>query len=275
MSAYLPIHDQIQPIFDTPLPASKDRIDKEGETDPETESDSEPEPLRTGHEQIASVLEANEAISLAYKRDVSLNDKLLISAQKIIIGYIGKHNEYSLTAEDFLIEAIKRILDGKRKWDKVKVPKIENLIIMTMVSLIRIEFQRFSRPVDQLYKEYEVDPDYDWTDKNRSKPYLIKMYGRDKHGKKIENTIADNEKFKLTGREEIENAFDFEQPDENEFFNKIESMFEDDEVAYFVLQEILDGEKSNINMAAKYGISVSEVENAKKRIKRKLIKEKE
>ena len=48
---------------------------------------------------------------------------------------------------------------------------------------------------------------------------------------------------------------------------------EQDEIGYFVFEEILEGEKSNINIAAKLGISVNDVSNAKRRIKAFIHKE--
>ena len=68
-----------------------------------------------------------------------------------------------------------------------------------------------------------------------------------------------------------ENEFDFEKIDESEFIDKLETEFENDETAFFVFQEILDGNKSNIDISKKLGIEVKDVENARKRIKRKAL----
>ena len=46
---------------------------------------------------------------------------------------------------------------------------------------------------------------------------------------------------------------------------------DNDETAFFVFQEMLDGNKSNIDVASKLGIEVKDVENARKRIKRKAL----
>ena len=235
------------------------------------ESEDEPVPRSEG-ESFADALEVCNAVESAYKKDKNLQTKFTKYTDRKIIEIMGGKNDGRLRPDDVVEEAVLRILNLNRKWYKSRVPKIENLILMVIVSLIRIEAEKIMDIENRLYDKREETKVKTSVNKKHNKRRIISLNYKDKDGKESDTTIIDNEYYKQNNKDKYEDDFDFEQLDENELICSLEKELEEDEAAFFVFQEILDGNKSNIDIAAKLGIEVKEVENARKRIKRKAIK---
>ena len=243
---------------------------------PQEESDdSEGEvfPDRPGCE-FASQEEVCEAIEQAYKKNRNLQVKLIMYAQRKIKEIIGSKHDGRLQPDDIVEEAIYRILNGKRKWYKEKISTIERLIFLVIVSLIRIEAEQIPNLQDNLYNPVETGKDD--KEKKIKKPRIIPLY----YSKKSDwdkndnsNTAADIEKYKNADKSQFEDELDFEAEEEKGTIEKLMDEYEDkDEIAYFVLDEMLNGNKSHKDIANKYGIEVREVVNAYKRIQRRVFK---
>ncbi len=236
-------------------------------------TDSEGEVFPTGAgDGIASIEETVEAINESFLKDKNLTTKLSKYANRKIIEIMGSKNNGNLTGADYLQEAVARLISGDRKWNKKKAESINEMLIMVIVSLIRIEANKIADTDNLLYNEYEAGPNVRHKKLNYKKRRIIPLYYKDKEGKETQNSIIDSEEYKLKGLKKIEDAFDFEKVDESEFIERLETEFENDEIEFFVFQEILDGNKSNIDIAKKLGIKVKDVENARKRIRRKALK---
>lgn len=233
------------------------------------ESDDEVFPQQMG-DGFATREEVVNAIETAIKNDKNLIIKLTKYAQRKIFGLYGEKNG-KLQPEDIVQEAISRILLLKRKWYKNKVPRIENLIIMTIVSLIRIENEKTKERENQLYNPIEAGIT---KNKNsiKSNFRVIPLFYTDENNSNNDNTVADTEKYKYQGSKKTEDNFDFESLDEEDYIIQLEKELEEDEIAFFVLQARLDGIKSNIEIAKELGIEVKDVENSLKRIVRKIKK---
>lgn len=234
------------------------------------ESEGEVFPTDAG-DDIASIDETVEAISESFLKDKNLSTKLSTYAERKIKEIMGSKNNGKFTGEDYLQEAVARILSGDRKWKRKKNGSINELIIMVIVSLIRIEAAKIADEDNQLFSEHEAGIAQKYKKTNYKKRRIIPLYYTDKEGKEYDTTIIDVENYKQHGLTKTENEFDFEKIDESEFIGKLETEFENDETAFFVFQEILDGNKSNIDISKKLGIEVRDVENARKRIKRKAL----
>jgi len=247
-------------------------IDKSESLSELTESEDEPAPHSEG-ESFADSEEVIKAVESAYKKDKNLQIKLIKYASRKILEIMGGKYDGKLMPDDVVNEAFYRILNLNRKWYKNKIPKIENLVLMVIVSLIRIESEKILDIENRLYDEREEPIRKTAETKKSNRRRTVPLYFKDKDGRQSENMIIDNEIYKRNNKDKYEDDFDYEQLDENELISQLEKDLEEDEAAFFVFQEILDGNKSNIDIAAKLGIEVKEVENARKRIKRKAIRQ--
>lgn len=246
-------------------------IDKSESLSELTESEDEPAPHSEG-ESFADSEEVIKAIESAYKKDKNLQIKLIKYADRKLIEIMGGKNDGRLRPDDVVEEAVFRILNLNRKWYINRVSKIENLILMVIVSLIRIEAEKIMDIENQLFDEREQTLHNTGNPKKKNKRRIIPLYFKDKDGRQSDNTIIDNEDYKRNDKNRYEDDFNFEMLCEDDLISKLEVELEEDESAFFVFQEILDGNKSNIDIAIKLGIEVKEVENARKRIKRKALK---
>ncbi|HCY77273.1 MAG TPA: hypothetical protein DHV28_15245 [Ignavibacteriales bacterium] len=247
------------------------KSEKSSSVEEVNESDDEVFPRLAG-DVIASIEETTDALEAAFKGDKNLSVKLIKYAERKIPMIMGGKNDGRLMPEDVLGEAVERILEGKRKWKKNRIPKIEQLIMMVIVSLIRIEADKILDIENPLYNFLEAGETEQKKNKNGSKKRrIIPLNYADREGKASEDTIIDTELYKAD-KKKFEDEFDFESYDKEELIEQLESELEEDENAFFVLIEILEGNKSNIDIAEKLGIEVKDVENARKRIKRKALK---
>lgn len=247
------------------------KSEKSSSVEEVNESDDEVFPQLAGDE-IASIEETTDALEAAFKKDKNLSVKLISYAGRKIPMIMGGKNDGRLMPEDVLAEAVARILEGKRKWRKNRIPKIEHLIMMVIVSLIRIEADKILDIENPLYNELEAgEKEQKKNENGYKKRRIIPLNQTNKEGKLIEDTIIDTESFKFNNKK-FEDEFDFEAVNEEELIDQLEKDLEEDETAFFVLQEILEGIKSNIDIAKRLGIEVKDVENARKRINRKALK---
>jgi hypothetical protein len=235
-----------------------------------SESEDEPVPCFDG-DAYAAAEEVYEAVEAVYKKNNNFQIKLIKYAARKIVAIMGGKNDKRLMPDDVVEDAVFKILNLDRKWYKKKVEKIENLILMVIVSLIRIEAEKIMDIENQLYDERMGTATKIAGTKNQNKRRIIPLHLKNKDGKEIDNTVIDNEHYKQNIRNKYEDDFDYEQLDENELISILEKELEVDETSFFVLQEILDGKKSNIGIAADLGIEVKDVVNARKRIKRKVL----
>lgn len=260
--------------IDQPLQQNEQLSDKKSEKsstiDDLSEGDDEVFPHSDGDE-IAAREEVANALDSAIKKDKNLILKLTRYTQSKMVRLLGKHSG-RLQPDDIVSEAINRILEVDRKWRKNKVPKIENLIIMTIVSLIKIEAEKIKDPDNQLYNPIEAGLTDSAKLRKNKKPRIIPLFYTDRNNSGNDNTVADTEGYKCTGRHRIEDDFDFESLDEEDYISRLESELEDDELAFYVFQNRIDGNKSNIELAKESGVSVNDVVNAYKRLIRKVKK---
>lgn len=244
------------------------KFEKSSSAEEVNESDDEAFPCSAGDE-FASREEVVTAIEKIFKSDKNLLTKLTKYTQKKIFQLLGK-NENNVQADDIVSEAFNKIISLKRKWYKNKVNDIGNLIIMVIISLIRIEASKISDTENQLYNPLEAGIKEHDKNKSKQKRKIIPLYYKYNENPNNDNSIFDVEKFKVTGLRDIEDQFDFEMKlDEEYYIEMLEKKLEDDELAFFVLQARLNGNRSNIEIAKDLGVDVNEIENAFKRLKRK------
>lgn len=257
---------QIQPIIsDKVKPDSKGELLSGKEL---SESEDEPAPECMG-EEFASREEVLNAIEEAYKRTKNLQVKLLNFARKKIIEEMGKKADERLTTEDIVSEAIYRISIGKRKWYKNRVEKIENLILMVIVSLIRIESAKRPDEDNPLYNEIEAGIE---SVKKKPKPRIIPLYKEFDKKEVSSNSVAETESTKNNNKDSYDSEFDFESKGLEDYIEEVEDALDNDEIAFYVFQARLNGMRSNIDIANDLGVDVKEVENALKRLRRILLK---
>lgn len=262
-----------QPDSLQPLPENdghKDKKDHLKSTDENPESEDDVFPKFVG-EEFASQEEVAEAIEQLFNSNKNFTTEMVKYAERKIFEIVGNKIKRDFSPEDFVSEAIKRILTMDRKWYRNRVPEIKYLIMMVIVSLIRIEAKKLPDAENQFYNPIEEGSNKHKTSKSYKNIKIIPLefYKQDNDDKQ-DNTIADLERYRTFGRSKAEDSFDFENIDEEKTIIQFEKDFESDPVTYYVFQEMLNGDISNINIAAEYGIEVKDVENAKKRINRKV-----
>lgn len=165
--------------------------------------------------------------------------RLVYYALKNIRLYFSSDCINGLTAQDVVQIVIEKIILGIRKWNKKLIPDIRILLFLSIKSFIRNE--------------------------KRRKNNIILMDINNLKSELNETSFAHycNE---LNRQDFTDNIFstNFEN-----IISKLKFFLKDDIYASFVLDEILEGAKSNIEIADKLDISVRDVENAKKRIRNK------
>lgn len=215
---------------------------------------------------IASKEEVSNAIDTIFKEHKNLNAKLLSYIKHKIFALTGKKTINRIDPEDILFEAIKRILQGNRKWKKNHIPNVAHFILMVTSSLIKHQLKKIKNEVNPLYSEIEDSRVI--TTKQKTKPRFIPLSKYDDKGNEEDRTAADD-KIAL---EFDQSLFDYDKDGFEDMIGKIETALEEDNDvdAYYVFIERLENNKSNIEIAAKLGITVRDVENALKRIKRRI-----
>lgn len=224
--------------------------------------------------KIASAEEVCEAIIEAYKRNSNFQVKLIKFAQRSIKRFIGGKYDGRLQPDDVVEEAVFRILNLDRKWYKNKTTKIENLILMAIVSLIKIEAKKIQDIYNPLYKPTESEETDEKNQDKKTRIIPLEYIKKDKSDINYQsNTVIDIEKLRYTDKQRLEDKFDFEALDEQAAITEIMDEFEEKDInAYFVLDEMLKGNRSQKSISKIYGLPINEVTNAYKRIKRRVEK---
>ena len=198
--------------------------------------------LENENSKQESIATQNDVISelcrvLAYEKQ--LRYRLVYYALKNIRLYFSSDSMNSLNAQDVVQIVIEKIITGARKWNKSLIPDIKALLFLSIKSFIRNERRRIKNV--RLLKFDELD--------------------------------SESDHFSITS---FCNQLDTQDFDENIFSSdlgtliaKLKLLLKDDVYASFVLDEILDGAESNIEIASTLKIPVKDVENAKKRIRNK------
>lgn len=198
--------------------------------------------------QIASTEEVISEIEKVFKQDKYLMTKLIKEVETITFGYKLTGKFVEINAADIVMTAIEKILLGIRKWDKNKCPNIVVLIYGVIKSEIRNKVNSKENGNNQKIVPLENE-NYENNDNNNI--YDIES-GRRYNPLNPETDV-----------------------DEEVLYQRILTLFEDDPIAYCVLEELLsssdyDIKEQNQLLAKNLGIEVTDVEKAKKRIKYRL-----
>ena len=192
--------------------------------------------LENENSKQESIATQNDVISelcrvLAYEKQ--LRYRLVYYALKNIRLYFSSDSMNSLNAQDVVQIVIEKIITGARKWNKSLIPDIKALLFLTIKSFIRNERRRIKNV--RLLKFDELDSITSFCNQLDTQDFDENIFSSD-----LGTLIA-----------------------------KLKHLLKEDVYASFVLDEILDGAESNIEIASSLKIPVKDVENAKKRIRNK------
>lgn len=198
----------------------------------------------------ATETEVAAEIERVFKNDPHLMTKLLKTTESFLYGKTGQPTILGKNCEDLVLEGIESILKLERKWYKEKCPNIVVLIIGVIKSNIRNMVNS---------KDYE----------NKGK--IIPLFPENDEYNSGNSVYDDEIARKLSPAD-----FDLTEKSDEEIFQKYLDLFADDLEAYCVLDELLktsdyDVKEQNQLLAKNLGITVTQVENAKKRIKYKVM----
>ncbi|MBK9099391.1 MAG: sigma-70 family RNA polymerase sigma factor [bacterium] len=193
-------------------------------------------------DSIVPVPDVCRELSNVLSAEKDLRYRLVYYALKNIRLYFSADSFNSLTAHDVVQIVIEKILTGIRKWNKSLVPDIRKLLFLSIKSFIRNEKARANIPV--------------LLDIDTMKPVL--------NDHAMDNFLSEMHLCDLNN-----NAF---AADIHRLVSKLKTLLTGDIYASFVLDEILEGAGSNIEIAKSLNIPVRDVENAKKRIRNKSAK---
>jgi DNA-directed RNA polymerase specialized sigma24 family protein len=242
--------EEINTGIDSPTKEKKQENEdpKEERGSPDGEDDAFP--------AIASRTEVHKALEEAYSIDSKLQTKLLYFALKYIRFYFHRDSIEILTAKDVVQTVLVKFMEGDRKWDKKKVPNIVNTILMSIISYVRNEWKKMRIQNRKGKIEYVDQYDEDGNLNEHNLPELIKTYMNE--DLKVEELRDRIENMKMNCFRELEEKNDVD--------------------GYYVFEQIVentylpDSRDLNKTIADELGISVKEVENAKKRIRRSIKK---
>lgn len=186
----------------------------------------------------ASKEEVVEALEEAYARNPELHQRLLYFTLKTIRITCYDSSLHNITADDVVQTVIEKILKQKRKWYKGTTPDFLHFVRICIISHIRNQCKKkiMEEPEDLMTEDAESA-----NVREVMKSYARKDIGEDNNHEKFEALI-----------EQFEEALG------------------DDVNAIFVLEERLEGNRSNKEIARSLGLDVRSVENALKRIKTRL-----
>lgn len=245
-----------------------DIISMAGKSDKEGD---EPVPCdKTSLDYIATEEEVFEALEKAFREQKYLKFNLLFITESVLFNLTGANEIDGLNAQDIISIAYEKILNGKRKWKKNKHPNIVNFIIMVIYSLIRNKRKKYLFSYNPLYDVRETgEPEPKLPELKRLVTVPYENYHDNRRINEDEGDV--NIKFNnydIESRKNFDDEIDNDKKDFYELIAELEAELENDEEAYYVLQERLKGDDSNISIAKELGLEVREVENALKRIRR-------
>lgn len=204
----------------------------------------------TGKENVtyANKDEVLNEIERVFREDNMLMTKLIKKAEILLSTLTNNNKINGLEAADIVMESIDAILSLNRKWYKERCPNIVVLIIGVITSKI---------------KNIVTGKNFKYENK------IIPLFQNDENDDQ-QNSVYDNELGKRFNKAD----FEFEN-DGEEIINNILKLFEYDTEAYCIIDELLRTDDYNVKeqnqlLSKQLGISVRDVENAKKRIKYKL-----
>ena len=195
--------------------------------------------LSDEREDTASPEEATEELEMVLKKDPDTFLKLVHYAHKKIKYFYKGGNIAGYTGMDIVQITLEKIIKGIRKWNRNKIPDFTNFLYVATFSVIRAAHKKEKKFIT--LDPYDAEGEFD---ENRFPEFIKKCY-------------AEDFRDKIFGT-------DFES-----LLAGLQKDLEEDVNAYFVLEEILEGNDSNIEISAKLGIDIKEVVNAKRRIKYK------
>lgn len=252
-----------------PVPNNVEKVNSSEKTEKTADNpDDDPEPLQDASD-IASIDEVINELDAAFRSDKNLRTKLNHQALQNLYKYTGQAKISGYDAEEIVSVVISKMLETNtkknRKWNKAQCPNIVEFIFMCIVSFIKNERKKLGSNIPPLYDIRETGLESKEKKRN-NKAETIPADVVYKNGKVSENTNYDIQRAKNYS----ENTNTFEQ-DFEEIILDTERQLEDDLEAYYVFQERLNGVKSNQEIGKKLGITVKDVENALKRIRRKIV----
>ena len=199
--------------------------------------------LQVGTEyEAATKIEVYEAFENARKSEKGFQSNLLEYTLIKIRYYFYCDQIYDKTADDVLQIAFEKILSCTRKWYKQRVPDFKEFVMMVIHSYVRNER------------------------KKKDEYYTVDLY--DNEGNLLETSLIDL--LRASTREDLEDRIFRENLEES--IGRLESLLENDIYAYYVLEEMLNGFKNNKEIAERLNIDLSEVKNARRRIREKINK---
>ena len=195
---------------------------------------------KTENKCYASKEEVAAEFENAYKNVKNFHKRFLFFALKHIRRCFHSNSFRNIDAEDVVQIVIKSILTLRRKWYKNQITDFQKFFRLSILSYIRNEWKR-----ENIVETVEMfDEEGDLSQENIKE--IIREYACEEAASKCFNK----------GIEDI--------------ITECSSKLADDVYASFVFEEICEGLRSNIEIAAKLKIKVCDVEKAKKRIRRKL-----
>lgn len=227
------------------------------------EADEECEPAAEAND-IASLEEILSGLETVFA-DRNLQPKLKHYTEGQIRLRLGKKAIERLSSDEVVSEAINRIIEGDRKWYKSKTENIVELIIMVIVSIIRIEAVKNISQENQLFIEYEAGIK---AKRRNFKPKFVPLEFKSERSRHNENTVADVETARSNYNPYTDDADAIKF---NDYIEKVELALNDDEQAFFVFMQRLNGIKAPAEIAKNLDIDVCEVYNALKRVKRAIL----
>ena len=243
------------------VPGEVDKLAVSSKGLPDAEEESEPD---LPADDIASQEDVLSALKEMYN-DKNMQVKLTRFAKKTIYERLGKDGIKKITPGELVSEAINRIIDGNRTWDKKKRPNIVELIIMVIVSIARYEANKNSNTVNPLFNEVEAGLELK---RKNFKPKFVPLEFKNEQDRHNENTVADIEsaRYNYNIYTDDEDAIVFDK-----YAEEVEIALSDDEEAFFVYHLRMEGIKEPREIAKTLEVEVSSVYNALKRIRRVII----
>jgi hypothetical protein len=174
---------------------------------------------------IASLKEAASEICNVLYREKELRYRLVYYALKNIRLYFASDSMNGLSAQDVIQIVIEKIITGARKWNKSLIPDIKALLFLSIKSFIRNEKRRIKNAL-------LLDFDSLSSELNRSS---LSHFSNEMNINDINENIF---------------SADFRA-----LISKLKHLLKKDIYASFVLDEILEGAESNIEIAASLNIS--------------------
>jgi len=199
----------------------------------------------TIEEDFANFEEIAEATEKIIKNKKEMNCLNIYAKKWIYLRTNGNSTINAMTAADIVNESFTRVLEMGRKWNKKKCEKFFVFIQGVILSIIKNEADKIRRQKTEIIKLYP--------DESESANSLFDIL-------QCQNSDKNFEESKIQEAKELREM--------------VVNLLKDDEIAYFVFEEREKG-FNNTETANNLKLTVKEVENALKRIKRKLLNYKE